>query len=321
MARELRGIAPSGNTLYARIINRAGLWWNGTDFEAYDAGSFTDYDIAMTEQGASGVFVADFPAAILTGGTYEYYVHLQSGGSPAQGDAVVNTGRVDWTGSASVAAAAGAMSGEAFRDYVVDDKGFKREDKDQQIYAAITDAIQIMRRRYDFDEAKVDARTTDEIATLGEFKIDIEDDLGLLLDVTIEDGEWGTPLNKLSRAQFNRRYPGINVDGAAGYPKDYCVFGGQILIGPIPDSIAYRYRLGYSRSAGAVTSSTTGVPFTDKYRDVLADAVLMLLWEGLEEYDKADRARAAFEAEFERAKTRERRNAGEGTFNVRATNC
>lgn len=320
MAREIRGIAPDDNTLYARIMNRQGLWWNSSSFEAYVAANWANYDVALIQQGDSSVYVGDFPSAIQTGGTYEYFIHQQLGGSPAESDPIVNTGKVDWTGTDSISAASGSMSGSDFRDYIVQDKGFAREDKDQQIYAAITDAIQKLRRRFDFDEAKAEALTTDGIGTLGEFKIDIESDMGLLLDVTLEDGDFGTPLIKLSRAAFNDLYPGINVDGQRGYPKHYCVYGQQIQIGPIPDSIAYRYRLGYSRRAGAVTASTAGVPFTDLYRDVLAELVLMFLYSGLQEYDEADRHRVYFEDGFLEMTRRERRNAGEGSFNVRPTN-
>lgn len=320
MAREFRGAGNPGSNAYVRIINKDGYWWDGSSFVAYDSGDYADYAVAAAEQGASGIFVADFPAAIMAGGTYEYFMHLRAGGSPAEGDPVISTGRIDWTGSSSVAAAAGAMSGSAFRDYIVDDKGFARTDKDHQIYVATTDAIQKLRRRFDFDEAKAEALSTDQIETLGEFKLDIESDMGLLLDVTLEDGDFGTPLVQVSRARFNELYPGINVDGQKGYPKHYCVYGQQIQIGPIPDSVDYGYRLGYSRRAGTVTSSTAGVPFTDLYRDVLADLVLMFLYDGLEEYDKADRHRQMFEDGFLEMTRRERRNSGEGSFNVKPTN-
>lgn len=320
MAREIRGISSDG-TLYARIINKAGLWWNGATFEAYAAANYANYVVAMVEQGDSGVYVADFPAGITIGGTYDYFVHYRVGGAAAQGDPPINTGKIDWTGSASVAAAAGAMSGSAFRDYIVDDKGFVRTDKDQQIYAAITDAIQIMRRRYAFDEAQTEAESTDQIGPLGDFKLAIESDLGLLLGVMLEDGTDAVPLEHVTKARFDRLYPDAPVTTDRGYPAHYCVYAGQIQIGPVPDSIAYNYRLAYSKRAGTVTSSTAGVPFTNLYRDVLADKVLELLYTGLEEYDKAARHRDLYDAEFVAVQRRERANAGEGTFNVRPTNC
>lgn len=107
MAREIRGVADSG-TLYARIFNTAGLWWNGATFEAYASANYASYVVTMTEQGTSGVYVADFPALITTGGTYEFYIHGQSGVSPAEGDIVVGTGKLDWNGTTTVNPVPGA---------------------------------------------------------------------------------------------------------------------------------------------------------------------------------------------------------------------
>lgn len=320
MAREIRGVSPTG-TLYARILNSSGLWWNGSDFEAYDASSYGDYDVAMTEQGNSGVYVADFPTAIQTGGTYEIFVHRQMGASPAEGDPVINTGKVDWTGTASIVAASGSMSGSEFRDYIVEDKGFTRDDKDQQIYAAITDAIQIMRRRFHFDEAETEAESTDQIDTLGQFKLDVESDLGLLLGVVVEDDDTGIPLHPISKARFDELYPSINVDSNRGFPKHYCVYANQIYLGPAPDGVAYNYRLSYSRRAGTVTSSTTGVPFTNVYRDVLADLVLFLLNKSLGEREVADGFRTDFELGFIDVQRRERKNTGDTGFVQETMDC
>jgi hypothetical protein len=321
MSREIRGAAGSGNTLYARVINRSGLWWNGAAFEAYAAGHYANYAIQMTEQGASGVYVADMPAGILTAGTYEYYVHLQGAGAPAEGDQVINTGRIDWTGTAVVTASAAAMSGSDFRDYIVDSKGFKRTDKDDELYDAITDAIQFMRRRFEFDEAETEVTSTDSITVLGDFKLDIESDLGLLLGVVLEDGSIATPLDRIPKKRFDELYPDANVTSSRGYPRHYCVYAGQIRVGPIPDKTSYAYRLSYSKRAGAITSSTAGVPFTDLYRDVLAEKVLELLYEMMEEYDRADRKAQRFEALWADAVRRERRNSGTGTFAMRAADC
>lgn len=314
MAREIRGIGSSGNTLYARILNAAGLWWNGSTFEAYAAANWANYRVAMAEQGSSGVYVADFPAGIDVGGTYDYFVHAQGGGSPAEGDSVIENGHVDWTGTAAVTAAAGAMSGSDFRDYIVDDKGFVRDDKDQQVYSAITDAIQIMRRRFGFSEAETEAESTDQITVLGDFKLAIESDFGLLQSVILEDGSNGIPLFKINKARFDELYADINVTTAKGVPKHYCVFADQIYLGPIPEQVTYNYRLSYSKRAGTVTSSTTGVPFTNLYRDVLADKALELLYRGLGEHDEADRYRGLFEAGFLEAQRRERVNRGDTVF-------
>ena len=317
MSKEITGVSSAG-TLYARLRNPAGLWWNGTAFETYAAANWATYDIAMTEEGDSQHYTADFPTAIITAGTYQYVVHVQSGGSPAEGDDVVNTGRIDWTGTnaVTVTAATGAMSGSDWRDYVLR-CGFKRTDKDSELYEATTDAIQEMRRRFMFDEAEEDSASTDTIGTLGEFKIDIETDLGLFLGVRVQDGTDAFNLIKVSKAQFDELYPDINVTNDRGYPKHFCVFAQQVWIGPIPDSVSYTYRKSFSLRAGTITSATAGVPFTNLYRDVLADNVLARLYKGLEEYDKSNYHKSAFEEGFLYSTRRERLNSGVGHFNVK----
>lgn len=318
MAREIRGVATPGVTLYARILNSSGQWWNGTTFETYVAGNWSTYDVAMTEQGSSGVFVADFPTAITSNGTYECYVHQQAGGSPAEGDAVVSIVRLDWTGSSSISGAAtGSMSGSDYYAYVLR-KGFKRTDKSTEVYEAITDAIQFLRRRFGFSEAQTEQETTDQIV-LGEYKLDIESDFGMVIGIKVEDGTTGIPLDKMSKADFDAKYPFQDADtNFDGFPVDYCIFGNQILIGPRPDSASYNYRIAYSQRAGTVTSSTAGVPFTNLYRDILTDLVYHFLYSGLDEFDKSDRFKQNFENEYPTMLRRERKNGGEGTFCVEA---
>ena len=315
MAREIRGVSSTG-TLYARILNSAGLWWNGSSFEAYATASYSTYDVAMTEQGNSGVYVADFPSGITTSGTYECYVHRQLGASPAEADPVVNTCKVDWSGTASISAASGAMTGSEFYEYMLR-AGFKRTDKATEAYEAITDAIQIMRRRFGFSEAETDTGTTDSISTLGDYKLTLESDFGLLISVLLLNGtSYGKPLTKLSKAEFDELYPSSSLGTYKGYPDHFCIYAEQIYLGPVPDSVSYTYRVNYSKRAGTVTSSTSGVPFTNVYRDVLCDLVQALLYKGLQEYEAATFYKQAFEDEFFLATRKERINQGQTGGNV-----
>ena len=318
MANELRGASPAG-PLYARIINKAGQWWNGSAFEAYSSADWASYRIPLTEQGSSSVYVADFPSGIVTSGTYEYYVHRQVGGSPAETDPVVNTGKVDWTGSVSISVAAGAMTGADFYAYMLR-RGFTRTDKSQQAFEAITDAVQEMRRRFGFDEAEVDAATTVSISALGTYKIPIESDMGLLVGLLLQDLNAGRPLILVSKKEFDDLYPWIANDPTfTGYPRHCCVFAGQIYIGPIPDRTSYVYRISYSQRGGTIVSSTTGVPFTNLYRDVLSDLTHAFLYEGLDERDTAEWYRQKFENGFALAVRRERVNSGVHSFQMKQT--
>jgi hypothetical protein len=261
----------------------------------------------------------DFPAGITAPGTYEYYVHVDS----TEGAQVVSTGKVDWSGSASVAGAAGSMSGSDFRDYLVTSRGFKRDDKDSELYDAITDAIQIMRRRFGFDEAEVEAGASDTIDTLGQWQLDLESDLGLLLGIVVEDGHFGPAahadhqggvrpaLPVQPRGQQRAQLPGgllrlRGPDPARPDPEQdelpvppdllqarrgrHLVDGGRAFHEPLPR------RPGGSRSWSACTFM-------------------------LEEYDKSAACRQRFEAEFPMAVRRERLNSADTTFTMAPIDC
>jgi hypothetical protein len=173
-----------------------------------------------------------------------------------------------------------------------------------------------------FDESETEKTTTDTISVLGDFKIAAESDLGLIVSLIIQDGANATPLiGPLPKEQFEALYPDINVTADRGYPKHFSIFGGNIHIGPIPDSVSYTYRTSYSMKASTITSATSSVPFTGTYRDVLADNVLSRLWKLLGEPEQAAASRQDFETGFFLACRRERHNSGAGTFVMKPTDC
>ena len=113
MASELQlAYGTTGSTLYAVVRNATGSVWNtaGAAFEAYSGANWTDYDVALTEQGSSGYYAGTFPAGITSAGVYPVEVRLRAGGSPAVTDTVVGTGVVEWDGSAVVRPFAGGSS-------------------------------------------------------------------------------------------------------------------------------------------------------------------------------------------------------------------
>lgn len=316
MSNELAGTGATGNTAYA-VIAKRGQFFNGSTFENYSSLNYEDYTIDLDEQGTSGIYMGDFPTVIVTSGTYEYFVKLQANpGTYGEDDPIVNAGKIDWTGTFTASATTGSMSGSDWRDYVLRG-GFKRTDKDTELYEETTDAIQEMRRRFMFDEAEEEATTTDTISVLGDFKINVESDFGLVLGIMLEDGTDGTPLIQKSKAQFDELYPDINVTSDRGYPRHFTIYKGQIYIGPIPDRVSYVYRISYSERAGTITSSSVSVPFTKEYRDILRDNVLSRLHKLMENFDMSAQLRQSFEIGFEDAKRRERRNSGLNNFNVK----
>jgi len=93
----------TGLTLYGVIRSFANTVWNGSSLESYTSGNWANYDVAMSEQGSSQVYVGTFPGSITSGG-YHVTIHRQAGGSVAETDPVIGSGGVDWTGSAVLAA-------------------------------------------------------------------------------------------------------------------------------------------------------------------------------------------------------------------------
>lgn len=87
----------STGTPYIVVLNDAGEWWNGAAFEAYDAGSWGDYDIAATQFGSTKAWKVTFPA--LATGNYDVVQFLQAGGSPAATDTPEAVGSFAWDGT------------------------------------------------------------------------------------------------------------------------------------------------------------------------------------------------------------------------------
>lgn len=94
------GYVATGNTVYMLIQNQ--------DYDVYDAATASTFtaitslpagnaDVAMTEQGASGQYRADFPSGIAAG-TYRISIRQQSGASPDYSDPEVVSDWRYWSG-------------------------------------------------------------------------------------------------------------------------------------------------------------------------------------------------------------------------------
>lgn len=114
MAGEIQAqYSVSGITAYAMIRNRVGQIWNtaGSAFEAYNAANIADYDISLTEQGSSGMYVGNFPTAI-SAGIYSIVAKRQIGGSPAESDPSFANGDLQWNGTVTLPLSDLATSGQ-----------------------------------------------------------------------------------------------------------------------------------------------------------------------------------------------------------------
>ena len=106
MSNEIQADYASGNTLYAVIRNGVGDVWYvaGQSFEAWGTGGRTadNYDISLTDKSGSryvGNFDSNIPA-----GRYFVQIFLQAGANPADGDTLVTSDEIFWSGTGKVTA-------------------------------------------------------------------------------------------------------------------------------------------------------------------------------------------------------------------------
>ncbi len=88
MNAPIQGLYSTGQNLYAVLISNVnGYVWNQQDsaWEAYDAGHWSQYAIAMTEYSGSGYYRVAYPIASPTILSTDL-VFVRGGGSPALGD-------------------------------------------------------------------------------------------------------------------------------------------------------------------------------------------------------------------------------------------
>jgi len=192
------------------------------------------------------------------------------------------------------------MLGSTFYTYVL--KKFIRTDKETEAYQAMTDIISDMRIQFNAEPFKEEAYIVG-ITTLGEYRIAIPSDFGHLIgDITLIDPDSNArrELKKLDKQEYDRKYADRLFDTFgdtySGEPIDYCLYGEQFFLGPVPDKITYKYQINYStEDSTEITSATTNVPFTDKHRNIVRSGVLAELHELLENYQEAGYWKAIYQ--------------------------
>lgn len=185
------------------------------------------------------------------------------------------------------------MTGAEFLAYVK--RKFIREDKDTEIYQATTDIIADIRLQSMSEDYKEEAYSTG-ISTLGEYKLGLPTDFGHLIgDITLIDVDSNSAcgtLKKISKQRYDEKYSerllGDYADMGSGEPYEYCIYGKQLFLGPVPDKTTYKYQFNYTtEDYTEVDASTDPVPFSDKYRNYLRAGVLAELHDGLENFEEA----------------------------------
>jgi len=174
------------------------------------------------------------------------------------------------------------MTGAEFYAYLL--RTFKRTDKNVEVYEAITDAIMYIKLLTDFEDFKVESYTTG-ITTLGDFKFAVPSDFGRIIGdlLCIDVSGSSRPLKKISKERYDELYAHryeTSID--KGPPKHFCIYGGEIYIGPVPDSVSYDYQMNnVSEDVDTIVSGTSVVPFTTRARWVLRDVSLGFLYVSL----------------------------------------
>jgi hypothetical protein len=145
--------------------------------------------------------------------------------------------------------------------------------------------------------------------------MDLETNHGMFVsDVFIRDSGNGYYLKPISKSAFDYKYSkwGTGASGR-GRPRHYTVYGGQVLVGPIPDSINYTYVFSYTKeNYGVVTGATTSIPFTKlDYREIMKHGVLFRIYGLVENDDQAGKYKAFWDQGLSEIETKERRNRRE----------
>jgi len=193
------------------------------------------------------------------------------------------------------------MTGPELLAYVL--RKFKRTDKDTEAYEAMTDIIAKVKYDTALEAVKEEAYATG-IATLGEYRIALPDDFqNLEGDITLiepNDNERRV-LEKINKSTYDDKYAdrlfSSYTDMNSAKPKHFCIYAGQIYLGPVPDDVDYKYQINYSTTQdSAISASTTSVPFTTDYseRNIIRAGVLAELYDGMENYEEAGYWRALF---------------------------
>ena len=192
------------------------------------------------------------------------------------------------------------MTGAEWKTYVLNK--FKRTDKDTELYQATTDIIADMRLQFDSEDYKDEAYTAG-ISTLGEYKMALPSDFGHIIGVvslidSATNQEYD-PLVKISKEEYDSRTSDrlLTSNQNFGIPESFCIYGKELFISPVPDKTTYRYQINYTTEDFAeIASSTTSVPFSDRYRNVLRCGVLAELYDGMENFDEANYWRTMYTA-------------------------
>lgn len=186
------------------------------------------------------------------------------------------------------------MTGAQLYTYILE--VFKRTDKSTEVYEAITDVVMDMRLRFNSEDFKTTSANLSGCSSIGDYTLTLPTDFKRIIgDVMVRDSSSDQAydtLAKISIQEYNVKYPDrFNTSTGnrnTGTPRHYCVFGGDILVGPPVDKTTYLFKISYSQEAATdITSATSDVPFSSHYRKTLRYGVLEQLYLMMENYEES----------------------------------
>jgi len=211
------------------------------------------------------------------------------------------------------------MTGPEFLAYVK--RKFIRGDKDTEIYESTTDTIALMEMKFSPDDNRSEEYISG-ISTVGEYRIGLPTDFVRIIgNVSIidtsDDCEYPN-LQKISKQTYDRLYTDRILSDVGNVhtdlPRHFCIYDGQLYLGPVPDKITYRYQCNFiTDNTTAISASTTTVPFSTEFRErtVLRNGVLFELHDGMENFDEAAYYKSLFLDGVRDLETLDERNRGD----------
>lgn len=184
-------------------------------------------------------------------------------------------------------------------------KTFKRTDKDEEIYQAITDTVMDIRVRFKAEDFKEEAYS--DITVVGDFKISLPDDFAHLIGMPIlkdtSNDQIYPPLRQISKERYDELYydriASTVANRLTGVPYHFAIYGREIFVGPAVDKTTYRIQLNYTtEDAEEITALTADVPFSARHRKTLRYGCMKELYLMLENYQEAEAWSNLYEADI-----------------------
>ena len=195
------------------------------------------------------------------------------------------------------------MTRKEYLEYIIRD--FKRENKTQEIYDALDDTLYELTTEFPF---QVIQSSTDIPLLTDTYQYDFPVTYSMLIgDIRyIDTNGDGFILNKLTKSQFDSKYPDIETSTTwkNSDPVDFTIYGNDIFVAPYLTTVNATTKLIVN---GATLSSPLTLPtsepqFPDQWREIIKRGTLWRLFLGIENDNKYQQNLSLYAAGIEKMK-------------------